>query len=410
MGSGRPRRPPDRGLATVMSNEDHPRAALILAGGGITGGVYELGVLSALDDFIVRGGRSGDFDHYVGISAGSMVAAFLANGVAVEDLSGAILGTGNEELLLRREDIYSFRFSPFLRAAWDFFRHTPAIIRHLRKTGQRITFLNTISYLQQFLPAGVFSNDNLERYMYRALSATGRSNDFRKLPRELSIVAVEADSAERWVFGSGGVQEIPISKAIQASSAIPVFFVPVGIGEHLFIDGGAERVGHLDIALGAGARLVLLINPTVPIYNDRSVVCLPTLSGHCSSVTELGFTTVAEQTFRINSRVKLELGISLLRKQYPEADLLVIEPSPEESTLFLSGSMNFAERVRSLNFGYNSAARYFTEQYDMLKDCFARHGREVSLEGLKSDRFLDLAGSTAAKRRFRMRMHGEAST
>lgn len=135
-----------------------------------------------------------------------------------------------------------------------------------------------------------------------------------------------------------------------------------------------------------GSRFVLLINPTVPIYNDRSLVCLPTLFGHCSSVTELGFTTVAERIFRINSRVKLELGVSLFRQRYPDVDLLVIEPSPMESTLFLSGSMNFAERVQSLNFGYNSAARYFTEQYDMLKDCFARNGREVPLDEVPDGR------------------------
>ena len=393
-----------------MSDRNDRRAALILAGGGITGGVYELGVLSALDDFIVKGGRSGEFDHYVGISAGSMVAAFLANGIPVEELSGAILGTGDEGLLLRREDIYSFRVSPFLRAAGQFLRNIPVILRHLRKTGQRVTFLNTIAYLQQFLPPGVFSNANLERYMSRALSIKGRSNDFRNLPRELSIVAVEADSAERWIFGSGGVTDVPISRAIQASSAIPVFFEPVRIGDRLFIDGAAERVGHLDIAIGAGARLVLLMNPTVPIYNDRSLVCLPTLSGRCSSVTELGFMAISEQVFRINSRVKLELGVTLFRQRYPDVDLLVIEPSPEESPLFLSGSMNFAERVQSLNFGYNSAARYFTEQYDMLKGCFARNGREVSLDGLKSDRFPGLAGSPSGKHRFHMRMHGETRT
>ncbi len=384
----------DMGPNLAMFGNNDRRAALVLTGGGITGGVYELGVLCALDDFIVRGPRSGEFDHYVGISAGSMVAAFLANGVPVEELSGAILGTGDAGLLLRREDIYSFRVSPFLRAAWEFLLHTPAILRHLRKTGQRVTILNAISYLQEFLPPGVFTNDNLERYMSRALSAKGRSNDFRNLRRDLSIVAVEADSAERWIFGSGGVEEVPISKAIQASSAIPVFFEPVRIGDHHFIDGGAERVEHLDIALAGGARLVLLINPTVPIANDRSSVCLPTLFGRCSSVAEFGFTMVAEQTFRINSRVKLELGVSLFRQRYPGVDLLVIEPSPSESTLFLSGSMNFTERVQSLNFGYNSAARFFTERYDMLKDCFARHGRDVSLDGLRSNRFLDLAGFT----------------
>ena len=55
------------------------KAALILGGGGITGGMYELGALSAMDDFIVSGRKSGEFDLYVGISAGSILAAFLAD-------------------------------------------------------------------------------------------------------------------------------------------------------------------------------------------------------------------------------------------------------------------------------------------------------------------------------------------
>lgn len=388
-----------------MSDKDHRRAALVLAGGGITGGVYELGVLSALDDFIVSGGRSGEFDHYVGISAGSMVAAFLANGISVENLSGAILGTGDEELLLRREDIYTFRSSAFLRAAWMFLRHTPAIVQHLRKTGQRVTFLNTIAYLQQFLPPGLFSNDNLERYVSRALSSTGRSNDFRTLPRELSIAAVDADSGQRWIFGSGGISDIPVSKAIQASCAIPVYFEPVRIGDRSFLDGGAERVGHLDIALGAGARFVLLINPTVPVHNDRSLVCLPTLFGRCSSISELGFANIAMQTFRINSRVKLELGVALFRREFPGVDLLVIEPSTSESTLFLAGSMNFDERVLALRYGYQSAVRFFTERFDVLHECFARIGREVSLDGLDTDGKFGPAGSSTERRPFRIPMH-----
>jgi predicted acylesterase/phospholipase RssA len=45
------------------------KTALVLGGGGITGGMYELGALSAMDDFIVSGRKSGEFDLYVGISA-----------------------------------------------------------------------------------------------------------------------------------------------------------------------------------------------------------------------------------------------------------------------------------------------------------------------------------------------------
>ncbi|MFA6148218.1 MAG: hypothetical protein WC899_08420 [bacterium] len=51
------------------------------------------------------------------------------------------------------------------------------------------------------------------------------------------------------------------------------------IEERYFIDGAAERVGHLDIADAMGAELIVMINPIVPIYNDRSVVCIPTREG-----------------------------------------------------------------------------------------------------------------------------------
>src|SRR3990172_1084904 len=81
-------------------------------------------------------------------------------------------------------------------------------------------------------------------------------------------------------------------------------------------------------------------------------------------------------------------------------DLLMIEPSPAESSLFLYGSMNFAERIHSLNYGYNSSVYYFIENYDMLRECFARHGMEVSLERLTADRFLQQAAAPAARRRF----------
>jgi hypothetical protein len=111
-------------------------------------------------------------------------------------------------------------------------------------------------------------------------------------------------------------------------------------------------------------------------------------------------TAIAEQTFRINSRVKLELGALLFRTDHPGTDLLMIEPSPADSSLFLYGSMNFTERVHSLNYGYNSSVHYFIENIDMLRECFARHGMEVSLERLSADRFLQQTVFPAGRRRF----------
>jgi hypothetical protein len=379
------------------------KTALILGGGGITGGVYELGVLSALDDFLVGGHKASNFDVYVGISAGSLLTAFLANGIPVKEMCKAVLGEDGHRLLLRREDIYGFRFSPFLRAAWNFLRSVGPVLRYLRRERQPVTLLNAIALFQQFLPAGFFSNANLERYVARILSEEGRTNDFDRLGGKLFIVATEIDTGERRVFCAGEASGVPISKAIQASSAIPVFFEPVRIEDRFFVDGLAERADHLDIPISAGARFLLMINPTVPVYNDRTVVCIPNILGHCSSITETGFTAIAEQTFRINTRVKLELGIELYRRQYPEAEILLIEPTPMDSTLFLYGSMNFSERVQVLNYGYNSAAFYFTENYATLKDAFARNGMDVSLDRMTTDPFLELAARAKSGRRFAMK-------
>ena len=56
------------------------KRALALAGGGVVGGMYEVGVLAALDESL-QGFRANDFDIYVGVSAGSVVASLMANGV-----------------------------------------------------------------------------------------------------------------------------------------------------------------------------------------------------------------------------------------------------------------------------------------------------------------------------------------
>src|SRR5215218_4724178 len=61
------------------------RTALVLGGGGVTGGVYEIGALRALDLLAVNR-TVNQFDVYVGTSAGAFVAALAANGVTPEEM------------------------------------------------------------------------------------------------------------------------------------------------------------------------------------------------------------------------------------------------------------------------------------------------------------------------------------
>src|SRR6187401_819633 len=65
------------------------KTALVLGGGGMTGGVYEIGALRALDLLAVNS-TVNNFDVYVGTSAGSFVASMLANGVTPDEMMQVI--------------------------------------------------------------------------------------------------------------------------------------------------------------------------------------------------------------------------------------------------------------------------------------------------------------------------------
>lgn len=377
------------------------KTALVLSGGGITGGMYELGALAALDDYIVGRRKSTDFDIFVGISAGSIIASLLANGVPPSLMFRAILGPRGNPFYMERSDLYSFPLSEYAKGGLRFLIALPKIVRRLKRAGEKVKLVTLLDALESYVPSGFYTNENLERYMARLLSLPGNTNDFNRLRKELYVVAVELDTGERWVFGEEGKRDVPISQAVRASTAIPVFFSPVKIKGRYFIDGAAERAGHVDIPLKKGASLVVVINPVVPVYNDRALVSIPTPDGSCcSSIGEAGISRVMEQSFRINSRVKLGLGMEFLRMKHPESDILLIEPGQMESTLFLYGSMNFSERIQILNYGYNSAAVFFLENHDFLKECFEKHGFRVSTSRLKMDRFLYFTTRMKARKRF----------
>ncbi len=62
----------------------------MLGGGGLTGGVYEIGALRAIDLLSVNR-TVNRFDLYVGTSAGALVAAVVANGVTPEEMMQVIV-------------------------------------------------------------------------------------------------------------------------------------------------------------------------------------------------------------------------------------------------------------------------------------------------------------------------------
>src|ERR1700754_5128792 len=83
----------------------NPRIALVLAGGAISGGGFKLGGLKALDDFLVNR-KTTDFDIYVGLSAGSFLAAPLASGITPPEMLRSLEGSSEDFTELRAFDFY----------------------------------------------------------------------------------------------------------------------------------------------------------------------------------------------------------------------------------------------------------------------------------------------------------------
>src|SRR6201981_4129464 len=69
------------------------KTALVLGGGGFTGGVYEIGALRALDLLAVNTSLR-QFDVYVRPFAGSFIAALVANGVSPEEMMSVVTRQG----------------------------------------------------------------------------------------------------------------------------------------------------------------------------------------------------------------------------------------------------------------------------------------------------------------------------
>lgn len=106
-------------------------------------------------------------------------------------------------------------------------------------------------------------------------------NDFHSLKKELYIPSITLDTDKRVVFGhrmtDDKFAQVPICKAITASAAIPFFFEPVVIEGEEFIDAETDKIAHVDIAINEGAKFIVLINPIVPVLNDKKRGCIPTL-------------------------------------------------------------------------------------------------------------------------------------
>ncbi len=350
------------------------KTALVLAGGGLTGAVYEIGALRAINDLLIDR-TVNDFDIFVGTSAGALVGAFLANGITPEEMMQSIAGSHPDLLPIQRRHIFNLKRSELLRtgmelpvkvgrAWWRYFREREA------------TLFDVAWALLDVLPAGFYDGMALEDYVRSMLERRGLCNCFSGMPKDLYVVATELDSGERAVFGRQ-TPEVPISVAVAASSAVPVVYKPVRIQGREYVDGGLRGNASLDIAIEAGASLIVCVNPMVPFDNsDHHSIPGKRYGEHYLS--ESGLNYIANQVTRILTHASIRYHVKQLRRAHPEVDIILIEPNPEDHAMFFYNPMRYSARLEIARYGFESATLGLAEDYPYYKATLARHGIPMS--------------------------------
>jgi NTE family protein len=354
------------------------KTALVLGGGGFTGGVYEIGALRALD-LMATNSTVNQFDVYVGTSAGSFIAALCANGVTPEEMMRVVTHQGKAPFRdVDLGDLLHLNLLEFARTGVKLPLRMASLARQVVAQRGQVSAMDVLLGLADGLPSGAYTGAGIESYLRSVLNEPGRSDEFTELRRELYLTATDLDTCERIVFGAEGYEDVPISTAVRASGALPMVYSPVEVKGRELIDGGIVSTTNLDIAVEAGAKLVVVINPLVPFVNDFVEQTRTLRGSRPRRVSDMGFAQIGYQTFKLIAHQRLHEMAERWEERYPGVDIVLIEPEPADELMFTTSMMNFTSRVEIARHGFESVTKHLAGEYDHYREICERHGLEIS--------------------------------
>ena len=392
----------------------NPKVALVLAGGAVSGGAFKVGGLKALDDFMV-GRKITELDLYVGLSAGSILAVSLAGGITPDEMLKVLEGTSGRFNQLGPNHFYTPNFRDFAvqpakfayavsaylpRVAWELAKVLPklpdaigpALKTFARKPSythaeaaamalfQHVSPSREVPSLLSHLPTGVFDNSGIEKWLRENLARIRMPNEFGAFAdrrgHRLYISACDLDTAERVIFGADEHADVTISEAVQASTALPIFYRPARIGGVDYIDGGVRHTANIDIAIEKGADLIICYNPFRPFLNR-----VEKENGELRHFTEgrymsdRGLLVVLNQVFRtlLHSRLKLGLQRYLTDDRF-QGDIVLLEPREHDLDFFEINPLAFWRRADAIRHGFDSVRTTIEQNFDQLAPLFRRYG------------------------------------
>jgi NTE family protein len=399
----------------LSTRKTNPKVALVLAGGAVTGGAFKLGGLKALDDFLINR-KTTDFDLYVGLSAGALLSAPLAAGVAPSETLRALDGTSKvisqfqpghfynpniEEMVSRPIQYLTDALTFVPKTVYDLVLGSPDLAEQLRPAlrvfgrNPNVSSLRDIAtpivralkqrtppMPQNYIPSGFFDNSTIERYLRENFEHNDIPNDFRaflrKTGKELYICAMDLDTAEQAVFGHDEDCSVTISESIQASTALPGFYKPARLNGRDYVDGGVRRTANLDVAIEHGADLIICYNPFRP-FSNRVTHTWDEDSGEFRTqgqpLAEWGMLGIINQVFRTLLHTRLQYGL----RQYQadsrfRGDIIVIEPTESDTHIFSLNPLALWDGPRAGRLGYTSVTHSIDTHYDTIKKILASYG------------------------------------
>jgi NTE family protein len=232
------------------------KVGLVLGAGGVAGGAWLVGGLSAL-------ARETDWDpgsaeFIVGTSAGSMIGALVAGGIPPwfmvahsrgEVFEGLVGPDGRPAADADRSAGASFRLHRGIPAIG------PGSLRMAFTAMSNPLRHTPLQMVAGWIPSGFISTDSLRDTVARAVPG-----DWVDHPNYWAV-ACDYESGRRTPFGRLGSPHAHIGDAVAASCAIPGFYRPVKIGRRRYVDGGVCSVSNLDLVAGRGLDVVICLNP-----------------------------------------------------------------------------------------------------------------------------------------------------
>ncbi|NDJ62436.1 MAG: hypothetical protein GYB67_15010 [Chloroflexi bacterium] len=317
-----------------------PGFALVLSGGATKAFYFHLGVLRVLG--------TDNVSSIVGSSAGAIMGAFIASGATVDTLLTS----------LYQKQVYLPKFDAWIKTLTSQMLFKPrymSIARQSAYTGlNALQFLATLPRLynkdilaevidtlvdSQSQSAGFFNSVALE-HLFESLLP---SNDFADAEIDLYVTGTCLDYDVRGVFNglydfqdgdNFFMTDVPISKAVRASSSLPGMFEPVKIKGRYYVDGEIRQTLSADVGLNVADK-VIVSHTYQPLF----------MAGE-GSVRDLGWVNVLKQSLFIALRERIDIWRKLYMQLYPDKEILWIEPDPDDSDFFLSPEFSFRPEVQ----------------------------------------------------------------